>query len=279
LTQVVPGVGVAYSPGRGTTLFAGLHRGFAPPRVEDVITDAGGLRDLASELSWNYEAGIRTRPFQGLEFSSTIFRNAYENQIVAASIASGTQFTNGGRTLQQGLEVTGAVDFGPIFSSHHNFYVRTAYTFLPTAEFRGDRLSSVTSGATLNTYCPLGRGPTASACIITGNRLPYAPGTLMTTSAGYSNRSGIDAFVERVFIGRQFGDDLNALSPSTNGQLGAIASQTYWNATVNYRVERWRTSFFVTTKNIFDRLFIVDRSRGILPSSPRLFQTGVNVRF
>ncbi|MEJ7847759.1 MAG: TonB-dependent receptor plug domain-containing protein [Pyrinomonadaceae bacterium] len=277
--QIVPGFGLAYSGLKNTTVFAGVHRGFSPPRVEDVVTNAGAVVELDSELSWNYEAGVRSRPFRGLEISGAIFRNDYENQIVAASIAGGTAFTNGGKTLQQGLEFTGQIDSGTIFSSRHNFYLRTAYTFLPTAEFRGERNSSVTSAAILNLYCPAGRRPSTSVCSITENRLPYTPRSLLTTSVGYSHPAGIDAFVENVFIGRQFGDDLNAVNPSPNGQLGSIPAQTYWNATVNYKVEKWRTTFFVTAKNIFDRTFVVDRSRGILPSQPRLLQTGIKVTF
>ncbi|MCZ2391544.1 MAG: TonB-dependent receptor [Acidobacteria bacterium] len=279
ITEVVPGFGVAYSGLNRTTIFAGVHRGFAPPRVEDVVTDAGGVRDLDSELSWNYEAGVRTRPIRGLEFTGTFFRNDYENQIVAASIASGTQFTNGGRTLQQGIELSGSIDSGALTNSVNNFYVRTAYTYLPTAEFRGDRLSSVTSSSVLNVYCPPERRFSPTACIITGNRLPYAPKHQLTTSLGYSHLKGFDGFIENVFVGRQFGDDLNAVNPTANGQIGAIPAQTYWNATANYKVEDWKTTFFVTAKNIFDRTLIVDRSRGILPSQPRLIQGGVKVSF
>jgi len=279
LTQVIPGVGVAYSGIRNTTFFAGVHRGFSPPRVEDVITDSGGTRELDSELSWNYEAGVRTRPIRGIEMSGAFFRNDYQNQIVAATLASGTAFTNGGSTMQQGFEFTGELNSGSILRSTHNFYFRTAYTYLPLAEFRGERLSSVTSSSTLNTYCPAARRLSSSTCSITGNRLPYTPRTLLTSSVGYSHPSGIDAFIENVYMGRQFGDDLGAASPSVNGQLGAIPSQTYWNATANYRIEKWKTTFFVTAKNILDRTFVVDRSRGILPSGPRLIQTGVTVRF
>lgn len=283
VTQVIPGFGIAYSGLRKTTVFAGVHRGFAPPRVEDVVTNAGGVVDLNSELSWNYEFGVRTRPVRGVEISSAIFRNDYENQIVAASIASGAAFTNGGKTLQQGFEFTGQVDSGVIFNSPHNFYFRTAYTYLKTAEFRGTRFSSITSSSVLQQFCPANRliqiAPTSRQCSITGNRLPYAPKTQLTSSLGYSHPAGIDAFVENVFIGRQFGDDLNAVNPSTNAQLGAIPAQTYWNATLNYKVEKWKTMFFVTAKNVFDRTFIVDRSRGILPSSPRLLQGGVKLNF
>lgn len=114
-------------------------------------------------------------------------------------------------------------------------------------------------------------------CVITGNRLPYAPKNLLTSIFGYSHPRGIDAFVENVIVGRQFGDDLNAGDPTPNGQIGAISAQTYWNATANYKVEKWKTTFFVTAKNIFDRTFVVDRSRGILPSSPRLVHGGVKL--
>ncbi len=235
--------------------------------------------ELDSELSWNYEVGVRTRPLRGTEFSAAFFRNDYQNQIVAASIAGGAAFTNGGATLQQGFEFTGQIDSGSVFRSPHNLYLRTAYTFLPTAEFRGMRLSSITSSATLNVYCPTTRRVSATSCSITENRLPYAPRVLMTTSIGYSHPRGFDAFLENVYIGRQFGDDLNAVNPNSNGQLGAIPSQTYWNATANYRVEKWRTTFFVTGKNLLDRIYIVDRTRGLLPSGPRLVQTGIKVSF
>jgi Fe(3+) dicitrate transport protein len=100
----------------------------------------------------------------------------------------------------------------------------------------------------------------------------------LTASIGYAYRN-FDAFVEANYIGRQFSDDLNTVNPSPNGQRGAIQAQTYLNATANYRVEKWKTVFFVTAKNIFDRTFIVDRSRGIFTGSPRLLQTGVKISF
>ena len=279
ITQVIPGFGIAYSGLSRTTIFAGVHRGFSPPRVEDVVSNTGGVTELNSELSWNYEVGVRTRPIRGVEIASTFFRNDYKNQIVAASIASGTAFTNGGKTLQQGFEFSTQIDSGTVYASPHNFYFRAAYTFLPIAEFRGTRLSSITSATTLNIYCPAARRVSATGCSIVENRLPYTPKTQLTSSIGYSHPIGIDAFVENVYIGRQFGDDLNAVNPTSNAQIGAIQAQTFWNATANYKVEKWRTTFFVTAKNIFDRTFIVDRSRGILPSSPRLIQGGVKVIF
>ncbi len=261
---VIPGIGFAYSGLGLTTIFAGVHRGFSPPRNEDVISNTGSVIDLEPELSWNYELGARTAPFRGVRFEGAFFRMDYENQIVPASLAGGvgSTLTNGGRTRQQGFELSGQVDAGAIFRSKHNFYLRAAYTWLPIAEFRSVRFSSV-----------------SPATLVTGNRLPYAPENLLTASLGYSHPSGLNAFVENGYVGWQFGDDLNTVNPTANGQRGAIQSQTYWNATINYTIERLKSTFFVTGKNLFDRTFIVDRSRGILPSSPRLIQTGVSIRF
>lgn len=265
LTKAVPGLGLSYSPSSKLTVFAGLHRGFAPPRTEDVINNAtGGVIELDPELSWNYELGVRSRLADGVRFEATLFRMDYENQIIPASLAGGVgaTLTNGGATLHQGLELSGRLDSGALFKTRHNFHLRTVYTFLPIAEFRGTRRSNIDNST-----------------IITGNRLPYAPEHLLTTTVGYSHPNGLDGIIEAVHVGRQFSDDLNTIAPPANGQRGLVPSYTIWNATANYTVERLHTTFFVTVKNVFDRLYIADRSRGIMPGQPRLVQSGLKFRF
>ena len=266
LTQVIPGLGVSFHPASRLTLFAGVHRGFAPPRTEDIINNAtGGTVDLDSELSWNYEVGIRSLPAKGFQLDATLFRMDYENQIVPASLAGGvgSAFTNGGETLHQGVEITGRFDTGTIFNSPNNFYLRTAFTYLATAKFTGTRFSNVGGFGNVS---------------VSGNRLPYAPEQLLNVIVGHSHSNGVNTFLEGIYVGRQFGDDLNTINPTGNGQRGAIPSYTVWNATFNYEAEAVRSTFFITMKNLFDRTYIVDRSRGILPSSPRLVQAGIKVR-
>ena len=268
LTQVVPGLGVSYQPTAQLTVFAGVHRGFAPPRTEDIINNTtGGSIELDPELSWNYELGLRAAPHRGLRFEATLFRMNYENQIVPATLAGGvgSALTNGGSTLHQGAEFTGRVDSGTLLRNRHNFYLRVAYTFLPTAKYTGTRFSNISGFTNVS---------------ITGNRLPYAPENLLNANLGYSHPSGIDALLEAVYVGRQFGDDLNLrTSTRADGQLGPVPGYAVWNATVNYKVEQMRSTFFVTAKNLFDRTYIVDRARGILPSSPRLVQAGLKFNF
>jgi Fe(3+) dicitrate transport protein len=264
-TEVIPGFGISFNAFKNSTFFAGVHRGFAPPRNEDLISNTGGIVELDAEKSWNYEVGFRTRPISGIALESTFFRTNYENQIVPASIAGGVGavFTNGGKTLHQGVELNARFDSSNIFKTGYNIYFQTAYTNLFDAKFVGTRLSAISGFTTIS---------------VSGNRLPYAPKQLVTSSIGYAYRN-FEGFVESNYIGRQFSDDLNVINPIANGQRGAIGSQIYWNATANYRVEKLKSTFFVTAKNLFDRTFIVDRARGILPSTPRLLQGGVKISF
>ena len=263
LTRVIPGIGMSHTSGEQVTLFAGVHRGFAPPRTEDIISNVGGVLDLDPELSWNYEAGVRSTMRPGVSVDATLFRMDYENQIVPASLAGGVgaTLTNGGETLHQGLELRAQVDTAPITGSAHDVYLRVAYTYLPIAEFTGRRFSNISGFTSVS---------------VSGNRLPYAPEQMAVIGVGYAH-AALDARLEAVRTSDQFTDDLNTVTPTADGQRGLIAGYTVWNAALNYTVAK--TTLFVTVKNLFDELFIVDRTRGILPGSPRLVQAGVRLGF
>jgi Fe(3+) dicitrate transport protein len=267
VTQLIPGIGVSHSLSANATWFAGLHRGFAPPRTEDVINNnTGGVIDLDPELSWNLELGTRTELRPGVKVDATLFRMDYENQVVPASVAGGVgaTLTNGGETLHQGIEGSVRLDTAALFGLSQNVYLRGAFTYVPVARFEGTRFSNVTGF----TNVP-----------IAGNRLPYAPERLLTVGVGYSFASRFDTLIEAVHVSNQFGDDLNTIAGTVDGQRGLIPAHTTWNAAANYRLPKFDATLFVTVKNVMDTLYIADRSRGLLPGTPRLVQTGVKVRF
>jgi Fe(3+) dicitrate transport protein len=267
LTQVIPGAGFSYSRGDRITVFSGVHRGFAPPRVEDVINNnTGASIELDPELSWNFELGVRTRPARDLQLEATFFRLDFANQVVPASVAGGigATLTNAGETLHQGAEFSGKAALRGLLPSRHTVSLRSAYTWIPVARYSGDRFSAVPGFGNIR---------------ITGNRLPYAPENLLTSGLSYAHASGVNALVECVYTGFQFGDDLNVRGGTPDGQRGALPGNAIWNATLNVPLESWRTTLFFTIKNLGDRLVIVDRSRGILPGLPRLVQFGVRYAF
>jgi len=264
----LPSLGLTWNPSKTVTVFAGAHRGFAPPRTEDVIGSTGTSTDVGAEKSVNWEVGARAQPFTGTNLQTTFFRNDFQKQISVGSIAGGTIPLAQGKSLYQGVEFSGRVDLpaGP--------YLRTAYTWLPTAEqttaFRG-----VVDNLIVSNSAP-------------GNRMPYAPQHLVTAAVGFA-KYGLDAQIEAVHLSKQFSDFGNCGNPATcagldanqrlNGQFAEIGAYTIFNLAINYDLQPNKTTLFFMVKNLTDDVYIVDRTRGILPGMPRLIQGGVKFTF
>ncbi|MGH8442744.1 MAG: TonB-dependent receptor family protein [Nevskiaceae bacterium] len=267
LTEWVPSLGATWTPTGAATLFAGAHRGFAPPSTADLINNSGATVDLDAEQGWNYEIGARTRPVSGLTVEATAFLNDFQRQIAVGSIAGGSTPLATGETRYEGAELLARADLGRVMDSTHNPFVELAYTWLPTAD-QESAFIRVDTGAAV----------TGSAA---GNRLPYAPEHLLTAAIGYDHVAGFDTRLEAVYVGSQFADFANTRDAAANGtgQVGEIASYTVWNAALNYRLPASNFGLFVTAKNLFDKTYIVDRTRGILPGAPRLVQAGVEYTF
>lgn len=283
LTQLIPGLGVNADLGPRATLFAGVHRGFAPPRPEDIIDAQGGVVDLGAELSWNWELGVRAVPVDGVRLDATVFRMDFDNQIVPASVAggSGATLTSAGRTLHQGLELLGRVDLGTLTHSRGNVFAEVSWTWLPTSKFLGERYVFVgTGGGDVEgkVYGGQNAGGTRAQVSVTGNRLPYAPETLLTATVGYGWGEVFDVRVEGVYTGAQYGDALNTQVLVADGQQGPIDSNVIVNVATSYRL-LGGTTLFATVKNVFDETYVVDRTRGLYPGMPRLVQAGVTQRF
>ncbi len=285
LTQLVPGLGLTYAPSPRVTLFAGAHRGFAPPRAEDVISNTdGAVVELDAELSWNYEIGARARPAEALELEATAFRLDFENQVVPASVAggSGATLTSAGRTLHQGLELAGRVNTAALLHTPHQVFLEAAWTWVATARYEGERYAYL--GATApdvvgKVYAGQNGTGTRTPVSVTGHRLPYAPEGTLTAALGYQYRAVLDARMEAVRVGRQFADPLNTDAIVPDGQQGVLPAYTIWNVALNYTLGATRSTMFVSVKNLFDRLYIADRTRGLLPGAPRTVQAGITQAF
>jgi Fe(3+) dicitrate transport protein len=267
VSELIPGLGFTIEARDDIVLYGGVYRGFSPPGVADIITDAGGSVDLDPEESVNWELGIRGEMAKGLRFDGAAFLMDFGNQIVPASIAGGVGagLTSAGATRHRGLElsINGSLrDMGLMRTD--DIYVRAALTWLEEASYRGQRFSST---------------PGFAAVSVSGNRLPYAPERQFTGAVGYAWGQTVTAQIEYVLVGEQFADDLNTRAAGPDGQNGLIPAQHIWNASLNYTPGEGPVTLYVTVKNIADETFIVDRTRGILPNAPRLFQVGASARF
>jgi Fe(3+) dicitrate transport protein len=255
VAEFMPGIGVTWNPGKTLTVFTSLHKGFAPPRVEDLINNNATFTEVDPEESLNFELGVRAEPVAGVAVQAAYFRSDFDNLIAVGSIAGGSTPLSQGEALFEGLELGAQAQLA------NGFFGRLAYTWLPTAE-QTTAFRNVANDALVG---------------VASNRQPYAPEHTLTASAGYA----VGPFrgeIEAQYAGEQFSDFANTVAPTADGQRGEIASYTVWNAALNYQFDK-ALSAFVTGKNLADKTYIVDRTRGIQVGMPRLVQAGIRYAF
>lgn len=260
-TKVLPGFGVAWHGIANTTLIAGVHRGFAPPRPDrDIFAEDGENTAVVSrtepEESTNWELGVRSSYFRGVNLEATLFRTDFK-EIVINGPTPGT-FVNGGESRQSGFELGGRVDFGDIFNTPHNVYLSGAYTNLFRARFETD---------------------VPDEEIVSGNRMPYAPRHMLSLSLGYAHPAGLDARIGVDYISRQFSDGANTSEENLSGEEGIIPSFALLNASVGYSPRGSSYTLFLSGHNLADRDYLVSRVDGKVAGRGRQVFGGIRVRF
>ena len=134
ITEPLPSFALDYDPIKEASLFFGVHRGFAPPRVEDSVYNTGNPVEIGPELSWNYEVGVRGKPVKGVKTDLTFFHNDFQSLTVAGTVGGNDTPVAQGQALFQGIEFMNRIDAAELFNWTHNPYLQIAYTWIPTAE-------------------------------------------------------------------------------------------------------------------------------------------------
>lgn len=130
---------------------------------------------LESELSWNYEAGMRFTPTTSSNLNLALYRIDFENKIQYSRPVS--QFINVGKTRNQGVEFEGT--FTPMVLPE--LTLRGAYNYLDTEQLEG---------------------------AFAGNELPYASKHQVSASALY-DLNGIDLGLMAYYYSKSFSDLAN----------------------------------------------------------------------
>lgn len=255
--ELLPGLGLTYFGLPGTTVFAGMHRGIAPPRPDVNLTPADpDYRPVDPELSTNLELGLRSSGTRGLQWEATYFRIDFKNQIVpGAAVGSPQTYANAGQTLNQGIELAGRADFGRMAGRADNPYLSASLTHTGTARFDSDLDSGGVN--------------------VRGKRLPYAPKQLFTLSAGYESAAGWDARIGLTRVSSQYTDAVNTVAASADGQSGLIPAFTLVNASVNYRLKPQGLTVYLSATNLGDKAYLVGRVNGAQVGAPRQLQVGL----
>lgn len=261
--EVVPGIGFTYGLTKNITLFTGIHRGFAPPRVKDAINNQGVSLELDAELSWNSELGIRYNS-NLISFELTGYMLDFSNQIIPVSNSSGgtgTGLVNGGKTLHTGIETAISYDFNNILKSDYNIILNTAATF-SNSKYNSDRFITKNS----------------EVININGLSLPYAPKFYMSVGLNIATPFGLFFGIKGNYVDKQFSDEINSVEATKDGLSGEIAAHFVMDFSAKYFVNSLNSSIYFTMKNLLDERYIATRRpEGIKVGIPRVFNAGIEL--
>jgi Fe(3+) dicitrate transport protein len=281
ILEVVPGLGATWQASDALTLFAGVHRGFAPPRTKDALvysdptvpvgSDPGEVLSLQldAERSVNSELGIRARPVRGMSLEATVFRLDFSNQIIAASASAGSvadlRTANQGETRHAGIEGSVNLDLGQAFGWPFGLTPSLVHTRVHST-FSADRFIRPLTGSELVN--------------VRGNRLPYAPETTTILGLAVEHPRGATLRLDGTFVAEQFADNFETRDATANGRIGLIPAYRVWNLAGTYDVPIAGVTLVGTVKNLFDETYVASRRpEGIRAGTPRLVQLGARVAF
>lgn len=276
--ELIPGIGVAYTPSEVLSIFGGAHRGFAPPRSKDALIFTDPTIDtnaqvpelvslqLDAERSVNTEIGARLSPRPWLSLEATAFRLDFTNQIIEPSLSAGStsdaQFANQGATLHAGAEMAGTIDVGLLLAKPWSLSLTGSVT-RSDATFSRDRFIRAPGGDTVN---------------VRGNVLPYAPALRGHAAITYTLPNTLVLRVDGIYVDAQFTDNFETRAGSANGRVGLVPAYAIFDASVRWTLPNTNgLSLTGSAKNIGDRTYIASRRpEGIKVGLPRLLTLGVS---
>ena len=248
----IPGVGVDYQFSKYLSAFAGVHKGFSPPGVND---------ETKPEESINYEIGVRYTK-NAFTSQSVVFLNDYSNLLGADLAAAGGNGTgdlfNGGEVQTKGLEFQLGYDLmSSDRESSFSLPVSIAYTFTDAA-FQNSFISTFEEWGT----------------VTNNDQFPYLATNQLTFTAGLEHHK----FTINL-SGRYLGE--MRTSPG-KGEIPAsqkISSHLVLDASASYNMHQ-NISLFANAVNLMDEVYLVARRpAGLRPGMPRAFNMGVKARF
>lgn len=274
-TETLPGVGFTWNGLDNTTVFGGIHKGFAPPRPDRDV-DNNILQRVTPELATVTELGVRRNVKAG-----TVEATLFNMDIKDIVVQSGGVFRNEGEAQHTGLELGGKLNLGQLFSEKVNpFFVSMAYTNLFTAKFKN---SGVVGG----------EGEDGYGAYQAGNRLPYAPKQTLTLNLSYETQQW-NARLGATHVSKQFANTDNFSGTGSRGfcpngddpandlfcgLAGEVEAVTLLNASISFQPAGSKVGYFLNAENLTDKQYISARTNGIQPGRQRQVVAGINVKF
>ena len=254
LSVLIPGLGVNFEVTPRLGLFAGAHKGFAPP-------GPGSDERTKPEQSVNLEAGFRYDASPS-RLQIVGFFNDYDNLLGRDSASSGGagsgDLFNGGRVEVKGLEASFETDPGRLRSMTRSYPLRVAYTYT-SAVFQSSFDTS------FEDWAPRVRS---------GDRLPYLPEQQWSASAAISDPRWSSHLTVTY-------SDATRTKSGSGPILHEQSTEASLVADVSFDIllrERWK--IFTQIRNLTDDVYVAARRpAGLRPGSPRTLLAGMNWSF
>lgn len=278
--NALPGIAFAYTGFKGTTIFGGYNRGLttAVLRAEDF--------PAPDEIGDNFNVGIRTSAFKGLELEVAGYYNLLHDYQFGASFSSAGGDRVFGRADEveiSGVELYGRLNSQPFTGGSFNVYGEANYAYSRGIFKDADQLDG--DGTVIGNF--------------NGNRIPEVPLHVAALTLGVEKTTGWrwDASVTWTYRGSFFTDEANTTFGAYEagcddngdgtfdceieeaGENGEVPDIWLLSARINMDIGNSGASFFIAGDNLLDKLYITDREDGIKAGQGRTLWTGFKYQF
>jgi len=230
----LPVLGVRWQWSPSVQAFASMGKGYEIPTLNEVAYRSGGVSgfntDLNAARSTSAELGLRGRGDK-TRWSAAVFDIRTDDEIVVQNNTGGrTTFQNAGRTLRQGLELSGEWRTGPVT-------LTSAFTWM-RARYQDAFMTCNTTG------CP---NSNPQVQVPAGQRIPGLPMQQVFLQAAWDTGwAGSRVTLDTRHVGRVIVNDLNTDS---------AAAYTLFDLGVQVKQDQgdWTFREFIRVDNLTDR--------------------------
>jgi Fe(3+) dicitrate transport protein len=218
VTEWLPGITLGYEFSSNWFAYTNAQRSLRTPQISQLWPKD---QTLESELSWNYEAGVRFTPTERSNLSIAAYRIDFENKIEYDGDVS--LFVNIGQTRNQGIELEGT--YSPM--SLPDLVLTGAYNYLDTEQLDGE---------------------------FAGNELAYVSKHQLSASALYSIKD-VDLGLMAFYYSKSFADLANTVEENVSGTSGEVPAYTVVNFNIGtefFKQDNHGLKVGLSVNNLFD---------------------------
>ena len=245
----LPGLSAGYQLSDEWFVYANAQRSLRVPQITSIVKDG----DVAAELAWNYETGVRYTPWNGLRVDLGLYRIDFDDQIEYNR--SNDRFENLGSTRHQGLETE--VFWTP--AALPTLDLHAGYAYLDSEQRSGT---------------------------FKGNEVPFASAHQLTVDGRYRFAEAWSYTLDGLYVSSAYTDAANSHAEDATATVGELPAYWLWNTAIEREFKLDDGSLLTTSagvSNLFDREYYfrgIDTSPwGRQPAPGRTLTLGVNYSF